>query len=280
MAPIKFEENIREKLQDREIQPSDGAWEKLEGQLGALPNQKRPAYFWMAVAASFVGVLLIGSWLFFGTDSSTEQLVEDNSDKVQEETPYIEDKREEIVAPLNDNSEEELAVSEEIPEDSSESIIPSEENVNTESDKKAIASIEITQQKVEKKVVENTALDAKMNETMAFKDIEEEEKAQVVTNSGEEAFIQQKVDQVIEEVKKIQELNSTVSAEEIDALLAKAQRDIATKRILDSSHQKVDAQALLMDVEVELERSFRDRVFDALGEGFSKVRTAVAERNN
>ncbi len=35
MAPIKLEEHIREKLQEREMQPSPAAWSKLEGsQLG------------------------------------------------------------------------------------------------------------------------------------------------------------------------------------------------------------------------------------------------------
>ena len=81
-------------------------------------------------------------------------------------------------------------------------------------------------------------------------------------------------------VQKIQNENNTVTPDEIDALLAKAQRDISNNRILQANTQKVDAAALLLDVETELERSFRDRVFDALGEGFNKVRSAVAERNN
>ena len=63
-------------------------------------------------------------------------------------------------------------------------------------------------------------------------------------------------------------------------LLAKAQREIELQRILNNSNYKIDAAALLSDVESELERSFRDKVFDALGEGYQKIRTAVAERNN
>ena len=30
MAPMKFEENIREKLENREINPSPSAWEQIE----------------------------------------------------------------------------------------------------------------------------------------------------------------------------------------------------------------------------------------------------------
>ena len=42
----------------------------------------------------------------------------------------------------------------------------------------------------------------------------------------------------------------------------------------------VDAVALLNEVEVELDQSFRDQIFDRLKTGFMKVRTALADRNN
>ena len=34
MAPIKIEDNIREKMQERELQPSADAWKQLEARLG------------------------------------------------------------------------------------------------------------------------------------------------------------------------------------------------------------------------------------------------------
>ena len=64
----------------------------------------------------------------------------------------------------------------------------------------------------------------------------------------------------------------------MEEMLNTARRDLQTQRILKSP--KVDATALLQDVEWELEKSFRDKVFDALGEGFRKIRTAVIERND
>ncbi len=89
-----------------------------------------------------------------------------------------------------------------------------------------------------------------------------------------------KVAEVVAQVKALQESNRIVSAEEVDMLLATAQKELQTARILDENTQKVDATALLQEVEFSLERSFRDKVFDALGNGFEKIRTAVAERNN
>ncbi len=43
-------------------------------------------------------------------------------------------------------------------------------------------------------------------------------------------------------------------------------------------NNKVDATKLLSVVEDELETNFRDRVFEALGDGYEKVRTAVVNR--
>jgi len=43
---------------------------------------------------------------------------------------------------------------------------------------------------------------------------------------------------------------------------------------------KVDAMALLIEVEDEIDQSFRDRIFKKLKDGLFKARTAIANRNN
>ena len=49
-----------------------------------------------------------------------------------------------------------------------------------------------------------------------------------------------------------------------------------SKKLIFSN--KVDAIKLLSVVEDELETNFRDRVFEALGDGYEKIRTAVVNR--
>ena len=93
-------------------------------------------------------------------------------------------------------------------------------------------------------------------------------------------FIDAKIDEVVAKVKQMQGESTAISAEEIETLLVKAQREILNQRLLNQATTKIDPASLLEDVETELERSFRDKVFDALGEGFNKIRTAVVERNN
>ena len=262
MEPNKFEENIREKLQEREIQPSNDAWEKLNTRLGK--SEKKKSYFvWYAVAASLVSILVIGSLLFTkGRETSdAENLVETPINKEILDT----EKQPEIVS--HKTNSENIAVEEKINKE-----IKREQ----EAPKKQLAkqniqpkqAVEISAGKEE--VIAKT--ETKLKEQSIPKD--------KVERKTDERFIENKVDEVVARVKEIQHKNNQVTPEEIDALLANAQREIKTRQILNPETQKVDAAALLLDVELELEQSFREKVFDALGESFNKIRTAVVERNN
>lgn len=63
MEPNKLEKQFREQLNSREIKPSEMAWTKLDAMLSAAekPKAKFP---WLYVAASFAGLLLIGTVYF------------------------------------------------------------------------------------------------------------------------------------------------------------------------------------------------------------------------
>lgn len=64
---------------------------------------------------------------------------------------------------------------------------------------------------------------------------------------------------------------------EVDALLLAANAEIENDP--DYDVQTVSANALLNEVEHELEMNFRQKVFEVLKDGFSKAKTAVANRN-
>lgn len=75
MEPNNFEKQIKERLDAREIQPSEMAWSKLDAMLTvaspSFSEQSKPKnkFPWMYLAASFVGVLLL-STLFFRSDNN------------------------------------------------------------------------------------------------------------------------------------------------------------------------------------------------------------------
>lgn len=50
--------------------------------------------------------------------------------------------------------------------------------------------------------------------------------------------------------------------------------------MFDRERNTISAEALLYEVEEELDPSFRDRIFEALKDGFMKAREAIVSRNN
>jgi hypothetical protein len=81
---------------------------------------------------------------------------------------------------------------------------------------------------------------------------------------------------VIENVEN----KATVTDAEVNKLLAEAAAKISRERYkTDFAVGKVNPQELLQDVEFEMDNSFRDKIFEILKEGYSKARTAVANRN-
>lgn len=263
MAPIKFEENIRERLEAREMQPSHSAWNKLSAQLDDVPEKKGNKFIWFAVAAAIVGALVAVS--VFINDSSISS--EKNDKLVKEETQTNKRLQKDVENNVFTNNSEaipkkEVAAIEEVSEE------------KTEESTKVVTQSVVTPAKY----IAKNDMEPVISKVMEVVKNDEESIIKKSNLTQEEIIFNTKVDKVVAEVMALQNNNGTITAEEIDALLQSAQKDIATQRILSS--QKVDATALLLDVEFELERSFRDKVFDALGDGFQKIRTAVVERNN
>ncbi|HET8803711.1 MAG TPA: hypothetical protein VFM72_03970 [Aequorivita sp.] len=254
MAPHKLEDNIREKLEAREIQPSADAWKKLEAKLDAAQPKKK-AVLWYYVAASFIGFVILAS-VFFSRNNAemkNEVVNETTEQKITEKQPEI------------------------IPNDSKLQEIASEEKTLEKEEKKQNVNSNSVKELPQKK----SEIEKKIEKTEAIANVikqEEEPLLKNTTQKEEDKLFNNKVDEVVASVKKLQENNPEVNATDVELLLNNARRDIQTERILNNP--KVDATALLQDVEWELEKSFRDKVFDALGEGFQKVRTAVSERND
>jgi len=271
MAPNKIEEHIREKMQERQIKPSANAWAKLEARLGKEEKKKGMGRnTWFAIAAGFIGILILAS-VFLNSANETpgmEVVIEDvNSEELNSATENITPElikeprqTEEAVAVDASNSEENKKGVEAVEKTMSVAKLNSREKNDVNKKEKVISEMKVEEKRIAK--VED--------ETLISKELPLNDKD----------FVESKVDEVVAEVENRIKTNSTVSPEEIDDLLIQAQREISNRRILNSGTNKVDATALLEDVEFELERSFRDKVFDALGDGFNKIRTAMAERNN
>ncbi len=70
MEPNKMEKHFKRELQHREITPSPMSWDRLDAML-TIAEEKKPKsnYNWLFIAASFLGFVLVGTILFYQSES-------------------------------------------------------------------------------------------------------------------------------------------------------------------------------------------------------------------
>jgi hypothetical protein len=250
METDKFEKHIKSQFKDREIQPSENAWEKISSELNSNTLKKKPVYLWMGIAASVMVLIGIALFYFNGSDDLNEiqfEVVDTDNKEVLEEKirteslPFLEKEPEAIAK--NDDLEKINSVVEKKQES-----IKNKEIITVED------SIEVAS-------VERAVPEKKGDELEISDDI-----------------INTKVAGVVAQLDVLEQY-STVTDAEVDSLLKMAQQEILREKIFKTD-KSVDALALLTEVEGELDQSFRDQIFNSLKASFIKVRTAVADRNN
>lgn len=93
-------------------------------------------------------------------------------------------------------------------------------------------------------------------------------------------FEDQKVDEIVAHILKSTKPENEISDREIEDLILKAQKEIHTQQMINKSAKTVSAESLLFEVEIENDKSFRDKVFDELKIQFKSMKNAVAQREN
>lgn len=268
MAPIKFEDNIREKLEDREIEPSSDAWKKLSERLDENSKKKSNYTIWYAIAASIIGGLIAVS-VFSNRD---DKLNENSTDFVDINTSEGEVINENVPKLVENISEEKKKV-----------IVVAEESNSIKINKEKDSGEEKLLPKKKKMVLKHK--ESEVSEAIAKTN--EENQAGKISQlpaeilSNDELIIDKRINELVAQGEQLQQNSATVSAvseEEINTLLTNAELKIQSEKTLDSN--KIDPAALLGDVEFEMEDSFREKVFTALGDGYNMIKTAVVERNN
>lgn len=250
MAPIKFEDHIKDKLNKREITPKKESWNKIVSQVNTaeIPLNNRKIV-WYGIAASFIGLVIV-SILFFNT------------------TKILSNKEIQIVDAEKKSIKDNIGIEE---QDQSKEVYEDDRIIN-------------------QIIVKNTTEVATKNE--GFSATTDKEHRISTTDSKEAVFkeskklttdteeiIAIKIAEVIAQVNVLEQDNISVTDTEIDSLLRLAQKEIMIGKI-ENKDGGVDAMALLGEVEDELDKSFRDQIFENLKNGYLKVKTAVADRNN
>ena len=247
MAPIKFDENIKEKLSKRSLQPSEKAWDSLSERLDTLEKKdNKKTFWWLGIAASLVGVLLLVSQFM-------------NEEEPQNESQQVV------------NIETELSIKDTI------EINIAEENgeiKGAELEKLIISAPVVAEKKAIKEkgdvLEQEKEIVPELNEVINVIKVE----PKVLS------FEEEKIQQVVAKIHELEKNNEKVTDKTIDDLLLQAQKEIALNKSLNKNPNLVDAALLLQDVEAELDQSFRVKVFETLKSSYMSLKTAVAQRND
>ncbi len=245
MEPDKFEKHIKDKLGERKLEPSPKAWNAISNQLGEPEHKNSTRFYWYAIAASFIGILIVVSIY-----------LENQKSPIKTDVEVVE-------IPKEENKLEEK---ESVPE-------------NVEVQENQVATSKAVRLKEKKRIIPEKTDLSNSDVRIASVEPNRTNTEYVREKASAEELIDDKIAQLVAHVDLLESQNRFVSDTEVDSLLRKAQRDILTNKVFNKEG-KVDAMALLNEVESELDQTFREQIFESLKSGFQKVRTAVADRNN
>lgn len=245
MEPNNFEKDFREKLNQREIEPSNKAWDRLDAML-SVAEEKKPIVQlqsrqtskkrWMYIAASIVGFLLVGTF-FFNQKKNTIEIPKDKV--VVKENARENVKKDTVVKPtlkVIDTNKSEVAI---VEKGSNQNSVKEEKNLNPKSNNSI--------KKVPNQIAESSIIIKNNQEKQS------DNKTVVAENSKKET-----VDQLLESAEK------TVVAE---------------NSVKPKSKVKINANDLLNQVDGELELSFRERMIVKVNKNYQSVKVALANRN-
>ncbi|MDH7911829.1 hypothetical protein [Winogradskyella sp. SYSU M77433] len=257
MAPIKFEEQLKDKLEKRTMSPSEDSWSKLSQRLDDDEQKSKNTIFWWLSIAAGIIIMIAVTVQFF------------NQPDIENSLPQIVDE-EEIKQELDDESK--AIFEEESVELANEDVVKGEQEHSENIKQPEIIDYKkVVNQKEQKQLVSD---DKGQQNKSKVGNLEKQ-------NSINLTLDKEAIDNAVAEtLKGIKDTNSTVTDREVDSLLKLASKEIFKEQLLKETSKTVDAESLLMSVEDEMGQSFRTKVFEALKDSYETVRTAVAERNN
>ena len=230
METNNFDNQIKNRLEQRTLEPSAKSWEQLRSKLDKKDKKTTPLYWWFGVAASFAGGILLMTLVF-----------NEPANELQ------------IQLPANANN----------------TVIDKEESLQ-EKETFPIQEILITEEVVKVKnqkpdVADQTISESKQEVVLAAEKSDSSEEKELPFSMEEDTAI------------AFSETKFYNTDSEVDALLQQALAEIAERKAHTSD--VISANQLLEEVEIEVERSFRERVFELLKDRLNISRDALANRN-
>lgn len=244
MEPNNIENQIREKLNSREIQPSSQAWDRLDAMLTVAEEKKTKRSFfsfkYIGIAASVLVFVTLGMFLF--NQKNTEVINNVTTSEVKKDTVEIPNTKLVIPNPIKEQNKEVVVSVKNQPETRNSQLV---------NNKKA----SIINQKT---IVINQFV---------------ENQSQVVVNQNQ---VQPQKDGEIA-IKEKENLKTEIKPDE---QLFKSLDKVALNATTKKSALKIDAKSLLNQVDGELELTFREKVINSINKNYKNVKVAISNRNN
>jgi len=243
-----IENQIREKLNSREIQPSDKSWDRLDAMLTVAEEKKTKRSFfsfkYIGIAASVLVFVTLGMFLF----NQEEKVLIPNNEIVT--TPEV---QKPIINKEQFQGEEDkiATISEGHSKISNQKSVIKSQQVSINNQKDNQNPIINRQKEIEFLVAGDVA---------AVKNI-----PKVI--STEPIIVQPKKEQASKKSSYI----------DVDALLASAEKSNDKKQ--KTNKINVDVNDLLSNADKEVETNFREKVISKISKNYQEVKTALANRN-
>lgn len=248
MGRNKFEKELREKMNQREITPSENAWDRLDAMLAVAEEaQPKRRYNWLLIAATLIGFLLIGTVLVLQSEEATDKGREEFAIENQTVKPSDSAKPQNV---LPDVPRGEIA---------------SVAEQKTESKKESSIDPSITNN-------HSSASEQAQQSSIKERAIYTPEKQIASLHNPQSTQDQPITDRQLTN-PAVAPKATLATADKVDELLAAVapSRDVKPKTSV-----RVNAKSLLSEVDGQVNRSFREKVLRRAGE----VAEAVANRNN
>lgn len=247
MAPNKIENQIKEQLNAREIQPTEMTWDRLDSMLSVAEakSAKRSSFFsfrFIGIAASFLVFLSIG--ILYFNQKNTEIKPENNV--------VVTEKDNNINGNINENNINDIKVESQVVQAN-----------NNES-----STINNQAQKVNSK----SSKGFNQNQKTPINSINNQEK--IIPFKSSEAVAQNEQPKQVTQEKVVNQKPTYVN---VDDLLASVEKQPKTTSKVAAI--KVDANSLLSEVDGELEQTFREKVISRIGKSYQNAKSALANRN-
>ena len=246
MAVDNFDKKIKQQLEARKIEPSARAWDQLAAELEVKEEKSTKKYWWLGIAASFLGGILITSFFFNQQQVEPVKVVNQHT----------------IEAPKNNLVEAEENLQ--------------EINKNEELNAVEKSSIATTESKIQPEIeIEKPVLASVNNSSTETKN---RAQSKVIPQKKEEQKAQE-IKFELESYSSPKQLaqTKTPSAEEEAAQLLDDARERVKIRNFNNYYNRISAQNLLENIEVEDKQSFKEKVFYVLESGFHQVKNSVIE---